>query len=91
MLPASVHASDGEEQDFSRAVLKSGPNKRLRVALHLEQPKQHSKLFPRAIDPADVEQRLKRLLKPIDPHPVVTESARNGRTPWHTEPIARPG
>ena len=40
-----------------------------RVVLNLEQPAQHSKPFPMAIDPANVQQELKRLVKAFDPHP----------------------
>lgn len=47
--------------------------RRFRVVLHLEQPAKHSKLFPRAINPANVTQKLKQLIKPIDPHPLVLE------------------
>lgn len=47
---------------------------RIRVALHLEQPKKHSKLFPRVIDPASLQQKLKARIKPIDPHPVITSA-----------------
>ncbi len=46
--------------------------KRIRVALHLEQPKKHSKLFPRVVDPASIQQKLKSRIKPIDPHPMIT-------------------
>ena len=45
--------------------------KNLKVVLHLEQPAKHSTLFPRAINPAAVLQRLKQLIKAIDPHPRV--------------------
>jgi hypothetical protein len=39
---------------------------------------EHSALRPRAIDPAAVMQRLRRLLKPIDAHPFVAEMTRMG-------------
>lgn len=54
---------------------------KLRVVLHLEQPRTHSKLFPRAYDPAIVQQKLKETLKPIDAHPKVVELA-NMPVPW---------
>jgi hypothetical protein len=41
-----------------------------------------SKLFPRAIDPANIKQQLKRLLKAIDPHPQVVEISYMGQCPW---------
>ncbi len=47
--------------------------RRLRVVLHLEQPAKRLKLFPRAIEAADVNQRLKQPIKAIDPHPLVMD------------------
>jgi hypothetical protein len=55
---------------------------RIRVVLHLEQPTKHSKLFPRPIDPAWVEQKLKQLLKAIDPHPKVVAIGRLRDVGW---------
>lgn len=78
LYAARVNAGS-DERTFSDRVVKS---KKLRVALHLEQPKQHSKLFPRVFDPADVTQKLKKLVKPVDAHPVVIETNRMDRVPW---------
>ena len=52
------------------------------TSLHLEQPAKHSRLFPRAINPANVKQQLKQLIKPIDPHPLVTETRRMNGVAW---------
>jgi hypothetical protein len=79
MLPAKVNANETEEVTMATAVLKA---KRLRVVLHLEQPKKQSALRPRAIDPANVQQTLRRLLKPIDAHPSVVETTRMGSLAW---------
>ena len=68
LLPAKLNANDSEEQEFASVILKS---KRLRVALHLEHPQKISRLFPRSVDPADVKQQLRRVLKPVDPHPKI--------------------
>ena len=46
---------------------------KLKVVLHLEQPKKSSKLFPRVYDPANVKEKLRQLIKPINAHPKVTE------------------
>jgi hypothetical protein len=56
-------------------LLRSDPEckEKTRIALQLEQPQKHSKLFPRAIKPVDVELKLKKMVKPIDAHPIVTE------------------
>ena len=79
LVPARINATDKQERHVAGAVARSD---RLRVVLHLEQPAKHSKLFPRAIDPADVEQKLKQGLKPIDAHPKVSEISRMRDLPW---------
>ena len=79
LLPAAVNGDDFDEKVLARHALRA---ERLRVVLHLEQPRKHSKLFPRAIDPADVQQRLRKLIKPVDPHPQVVEMAKMGSLAW---------
>jgi hypothetical protein len=81
LLPARMNGNDTEERRLAGKALHKSM-KRLRVVLHLEQPAKHSKLFPRAIDPANVKQQLTRLLKPIDPHPVVVERGNMGPVQW---------
>lgn len=83
LLPAKLHATEAEEQALAQAVLKA---RKIRVVLHLEQPVKHSKLRPRAINPADVKQKLRQLLKPIDPHPFVAEKAAMGSLQWTVGP-----
>ncbi|MEI6785935.1 MAG: hypothetical protein WCQ21_34040 [Verrucomicrobiota bacterium] len=60
---------------------------RLRIVLHLEQPRTNSHLFPRAFDPADVQQKLKQLVKAIDAHPRVVELQNMTHVPWTAESI----
>lgn len=79
IVPAAIHANDTNEQVLARSV--SGAQ-RLRVVLHLEQPKVASRLFPRPFDPANVALKLKTLLKPIDPRPLVTETAEMRGVAW---------
>lgn len=79
LLPARTNADDKGEVDIAKKALRG---KKIRVVLHLEQPAKHSKLFPRAIDPANVKQVLRRLLKPIDAHPFVAEMAAMGTLAW---------
>src|SRR5580658_7553554 len=64
-LFAAKVAIGHNDYDFAR---QSATARKLRVVLHLEQPRTHSKLFPRIYDPADVQQKLKQLVRPIDPH-----------------------
>ena len=70
IVAASFQADDSNERSHANRALQ---NKKVRVAVHLEQPKKHSRLFPRSIDPSKVLQKLKVLIKPIDPHPLVVE------------------
>lgn len=79
LVAARANANDADERTTAAAALRCP---RLRVVLHLEQPAQHSKLFPRAIDPAKVQQRLKQLVKAIDPHPLVLEMTRMQGVAW---------
>ena len=52
LVAAQVNANEQIERDFAKEALKK---KRIRVVLHLEQPIHTSRLFPRAINPADVK------------------------------------
>jgi hypothetical protein len=79
LLPARANANDATEQQFAGTVLSAT---KLRVVLHLEQPQKHSTLRPRAINPSDVAQQLKRLLKPIDAHPLVVEKSALHKLAW---------
>jgi hypothetical protein len=78
-VAARANANDYNEKAMAEAALRCP---QLKVVLHLEQPARHSKLFPRAIDPAKVQQRLKQLIKAIDPHPLVLEINRMRGVAW---------
>ena len=79
LVAARVNANDASEKQISSRALACN---RIRVVLHLEQPTKHSKLFPRAIDPAQVTQKLRQLLTAIDPHPQVVALGRPGDVGW---------
>lgn len=68
LLPAKLNASESVEQEFAGKILAASS---IRVALQCEQPSKPSKLFPPSVSEADVQQKLKKMLKPIDPHPLV--------------------
>lgn len=70
LISARLHANDGEEKRVADALLRK---RRLRVVLHLETPRSHSRLRPNAIEPDKVLQKLKTLLRAIDPHPCVVD------------------
>lgn len=77
---AAKNATDEAEKTDASAV---GRSSTIRVVLHLEQVKKPSKLFPRAvINPANVQQRLRRLIKFVDPHPLVVETGRMSNVDW---------
>lgn len=78
LLSAALGATAPEERRLARRVLEA---KKVRVVLHLEQPARTSKLFPR-IDPANVQQKLRQILKPVDAHPIVVDLATPTRVPW---------
>ncbi len=75
---ARVNSNDEQERTMADLALRTG---RLRLALHIEQPRQHSKLFPRPYQPADIQQKLKTLVKAMDPHPLVVDM-HSARTDW---------
>ena len=64
------NANDETEQRIADRALSTAS---IGVVLHLEQPVRPSKLAPRVADPADLTQKLKQLLKPVDPHPRVVD------------------
>jgi hypothetical protein len=79
LVAAAMSAREPEEQSFAREALT---RKRICIGLHLEQPKQHSKLFPRAIKPTDVHDRLRQLVRSIDPHPSIFAPGTTDVAPW---------
>jgi hypothetical protein len=76
---AAVRATVSDEQTVAAASLTTAT---LRVVLHLEQPRTHSKFFPRVFDPRDVERKLRRIVRPIDPHARVAETGAMHNLPW---------
>lgn len=79
IMSAQYNANDYQERASAKQAVRMS---RLRVVLHLEQPTKPSKLYPRAIKPADVLQKLKQLIKAIDPHPRVVEMSSMNGIPW---------
>jgi len=70
LAAARFQANNEDEKQFADNLLQS---EKIRLVLHLEQPAKHSKLFPRAINPANVRQKLKMRLKAVDPHVTVLD------------------
>lgn len=79
IIAAKFRANDRAECDMA---IRSVKAKKLRVVLHVEQPAISSRLSPRAIKLADVQQKLRSMLKSIDAHPLVVESSSMGPLSW---------
>ena len=75
---ARINANDANEKAMASDALKCS---KLRVVLHLEQPV-HPGLHRNPINPANVLQRLKQLIKAIDPHPLVIDMRRLSSIAW---------
>lgn len=73
------------DHSYAAQALRAG---NLRVVLHLEQPRVNSKLFRRPYDLANVQQKLKQMLKPIDAHPKVVELGNMQFVPWSAMSLA---
>lgn len=80
LVAASCNANDLDERRFAQKALK---NKCLRVVLHLEQRANPSRLFPQVANPANLQMRLKQLLKAVDAHPLVVDKQKMALDiPW---------
>jgi len=86
MVAARSNTNVSHERGFAQRCLT--PGIRFNVVLHIEQPKHPSRRFPREYDLADILQKLKALIKPIDAHPKVVEIATTvGRLPWNVDSL----
>ena len=80
LVAAQYNANDIQEKKLAKKMLSC---EEIRVVLHLEQPTQYSKLFPRAIDPSKILLKLKQLLRSIDAHPLVVDQQNfNSKLNW---------
>lgn len=68
LVSAGINANDVDERRMARTLLQKP---KFRVVLHLEVPAKHSRLRPTPIDRVAVQQKLKQLIRSVDPHPVV--------------------
>lgn len=80
LVAAQYNANDHAERQFAQDSLRTS---RLYLVFHIEQPVKVSRLFPRAVDPADMKQKLKGQLKAIDAHPkIVNQHTLMANMPW---------
>ena len=83
LVAAKTQAVDANEQEFARNWLSTH---KIRVVCHLEQPSKSSRLRPRVIEPDKLKQKLRTVLKAIDPHPIVTNTSDvSGKVPWQVQ------
>jgi hypothetical protein len=79
LAAARVNANDAVEKEVADRAWRA---RQIKVVLHLEQPANPSRLFPREIDLANVQQRLRQFVKAIDPHPRVCELSLMSGCQW---------
>lgn len=83
MLPPAACNATGDENVVARKAMKA---KRLRIVFHYEQPRQHSKLFPIDHELVDMQIKIKKCIKSIDPHPIVMDiNSKPAALPWTVE------
>jgi hypothetical protein len=80
LVAAQFQANDPDERKYAREILR---RKKLRVICHIEQPGTTSRLRPRIIEPDKLQQKMRTLLRAIDPHPMVMDAkASVSSVPW---------
>jgi hypothetical protein len=75
-----LNANDDHEKDISDRAMRS---RRINVVLHLEQP-EHRSRKKQGINDANLLQRLKQVLKAIDPQPIIVDMKRVNWVKWRT-------
>ena len=78
MLPAALDNTH-DNQNFARDLLRV---KQVRVVLHLELAPTSSKAFSPSEYKANIQQKLRQTLKPIDAHTLVVEMASMEKVTW---------
>lgn len=62
---ARVRANDSREREMADQAMRA---LKIRVVLHLDQPKHPSRLFPQIVDPCSATLKLRQQLRGVDPH-----------------------
>ncbi len=75
LATAATNAHDVHEKKIAQRALCS--RRRWRIALHLEQPVQNSKLWQGVPDPTKLLPKLKKKLKFVDPDPEIVDTSRS--------------
>jgi len=86
LATARVRANNDDERDFAEQAMYC---QNIRIALHLDQPRNPSRLFPNVVDPRTATQLLRKEVQAVDRHAVCYGSGVNaGNLPWSVECIA---
>ncbi len=83
LMAAQWQANDGDEAQIAKRAVRCLD---LKIVLHLEQPSKPSRLHP-VEDVSKLLQKLKQLLRAIDPHPRVTNLAEGNRFGWEVREV----
>lgn len=76
LLAARLRAHDLAEKDLAAAITAC---RELRIVVHIELPQQHDPV----VDLADIKQKLKSLLRAVDPHPQIVSSNKMASLAWN--------
>lgn len=79
LVGAARHHAPHAHQAMAQTFLDAA---RVRVVFHLEQPAKPSTMLPRSYALAGLLQKLKQMVRIIDPHPMVVESSSKVQPPW---------
>lgn len=83
LATARVRASKDDERDFAGQAMQG---KSIRIALHLDQPRHPSRLFPNVVDPRTATAFLQREVRAVDPHAICYGCGGNVyNIPWSVE------
>jgi hypothetical protein len=80
LVTARIRANDDGERNVADASTRANS---IRVVLHLELAPHRSKLFASKLDHANIQQRLRQLVKAIDPHSLTVDRSQPNRVPWN--------
>lgn len=82
-----IAAKSPSEHTYRGSARRGLAASRIRVVLHLEQPARPSRLTPHVVNPVNLQQKLKQLLRAVDAHPLVVDLT-TPSLPWIATPVS---
>lgn len=79
LMSAAHKANDFDEKQFAKNAISC---EKIKIVLHLEQPKNKTRLRPDVIDLSSLKQKLKKLLKCLGSSYVVNKETLNSKMNW---------